>query len=277
MILPLLPVLLPVALGQPAGLSPEQIEDSRAWEQRARTLLDGPAGCVEMEGTVKVSLRLYRPGGWLSRGEQNDMAVDGSFLGRLDSGTWTSLETTWNTDEQTRDRLKLDKPRPMVGRLPPEPEEAEEGGSVAVSGGGKSTEVEISGSSRQTLNMLDKIIADIDPAVTTVYSRWDEESRAVVLEQYVPLDGRKGDLQVTVTFPEGGPATMLDAVFPASFMAGDGLIQANVRDAQLHLRGQSTALGVLPVEESVSVVVGVMGFTLGLEQRITYGRARACR
>lgn len=255
------------------ALSPEQIEDSRAWELKARSLLDGPPGCVELEGTVQVKLSLFRPGGWLSKGERSDMGVDGSFRGRLEAGTWTVLDTTWNTDQKTKDKLKLDKPRPIVGRLPPEPEE---GGSVSVSGGGKSTEVEISGSSRETLTMLDKIIADIDPAVTTVYSRWEEESRSVTLEQIVPLDGRKGELQITVRFPEGGPPTSLDAVFPPSFMAGDGLLKANVRDAQLHLRGQSTALGVLPVEESVSVIVGVLGFTLGLEQRIRYGRARPC-
>jgi hypothetical protein len=57
---------------------------------------------------------------------------------------------------------------------------------------------------------------------------------------------------------------------------GDGMVSATVLNGQLHLVGQTTELGTLPSVESLSVVVGAFGFTLGVEQEIRYTRVRPC-
>lgn len=272
------PVLAAPALdpltGLPAGLTPAALEDSAPWEQRARVLIDGPKTCVQLQGRVEVAASLFTPGGWLGRGERRDLRTGGSFDGTLDHGTWTSLTTTWEAAEG-EDAIKLDRPHPIVGRLPPPPEDGE-GGSISISAGGESTQVAVASGSEEALGLLDQVIADIDPAVTTAYVTWEADAGAVVLHQLVPLDGREGDLEVEVAFPMGGAPTRLDAVFPRRVRVGEGLITGTVLDAQLHLRGQETALGLLPGEEGVSLVLGVLGFTVGWEQRISYQRARPC-
>ena len=45
---------------------------------------------------------------------------------------------------------------------------------------------------------------------------------------------------------------------------------------ETQLRGLETPLGVLPGEESASLLVGVLGWTLGVEQRLSYDGARSC-
>lgn len=265
--------LLSVALALPPGLDPAQVEDARAWEQRSRALLEGPPGCVELRGQVEVRVVLFRPGGWLSKGEKSELKTAGSFQGRLEAGTWTRLETTWDLDEKQKDRLNLDRLRPIVGKLPADEKER---GGVAVSQRDGGTEVDISGQSAEAVGMLDKIIAEIDPEVTTAWSLWDEAEGAVVLEQQVPLSRGQDELRIQTRFPGGGPPTALDAVFPPSIRVGDGLVKASLRDAQLHLRGRQGGLGLLPTDEGLSVIIGVLGYTLGFEQRLRYEAARAC-
>ena len=51
---------------------------------------------------------------------------------------------------------------------------------------------------------------------------------------------------------------------------------ASPLNAQMHLRGEETSLGLVPTVESLSLVLGVLGFTLGMEQRLNYSRVRAC-
>ena len=270
----------------PAAVTEAALEDLGAWEARGRQLLDGPPGCVEFAGSVRFSVALFRPGGWFGPGERKDMVLDGHFQGRLDHGTWTGMALTWSDPVEGADTLDLDRLHPIVGRLPPE-EGAENGagdgaedgaakGSVSVGVDGSGTTVAVAQGSEQALGMLDQIIQDIDPAVTTGYATWDGDRRAVVSTQLVPLDGRQGDLELSVLFPEGGAPTALDAIFPARVHGGKGPLSFTLIDAQLHVRGQPSALGVLPVEEGVSAVLGVLGFTLGIDQHIRYERARAC-
>lgn len=274
--------LLPAALAQstdglPAGLTPADLEDPLPWEQRARALLDGPDACIQVQGRVEATAALFTPGGWLGPGERHDLRAAGTFQGTLDHGTWTTLDTTWEPGT-LEDELKLDRPHPIVGRLPPRPEDEEDaaGGSVSISAGGQGTDVAVASGGEEALGLLDQLVADIDPAVTTAYVSWEADRGVVLLRQFVPLQGRQGDLEVLVSFPGGGPPTGLDAVFPPRIHVSEGLLRATILDAQLHLRGKVTPLGVLPGEEGVSLVLGFMGFTVGWEQRISYERARPC-
>jgi len=290
--------LLPLAhaaTGLPAGLTPEALDDPAPWEERARILLDGPDSCVQLQGHVVFTAALFTPGGWLSPGEHHDLVAKGTFDGTLDHGLWTRLDTTWNQDaaapasgsdgapqdDQTtsKTRLSLDRPHPIVGRLPPidpDKKSAKDHGSISISASGKTTDVAIAGGGAEALGLLDQIVESIDPAVTTAFVTWEEKQRAAVLRQFMPIGGHQGSLEITVVFPEGGVPTSLDGLLPKRFRATDGLISLTIKDAQLHLRSQQTPLGTLPGEEGVSMVVGVLGYTLGIEQRITYDMARAC-
>ena len=125
--------------------------------------------------------------------------------------------------------------------------------------------------------MLDQLLQEINPETTTSYTRWDPTRRAVELVQSLPLDSSPDPMVLTTLFPEAGAPTTIDATFPAKLRVGDGLVRLLLRDAQLHLRGKPTALGTMPGEEGVSVVMGLFGFTVGFEQRVSYLRARACR
>lgn len=267
-----------LAQDPPAHLSPQLLDDAAHWEQRARQLIDGPAACVQLGGSARYVVAMYSPGGWLGPGERTDMVIDATFEGTLDHGTWTALSVNWAASD-ARDQLELDRIHPIVGRIPKELVEqtsTQADGSVSISLDGSGTDVALAGSGDEALGLLDDIINDIDPAVTTSYSRWVPERRAVELVQLVPLDGRQGEVEVRVDFPEGGDPLSLDAVFPKRVRMSEGLVRVTILDAQLHLRGTQSSLGLLPAEEGASLVLGVLGFTVGIDQRIRYERARGC-
>ncbi|MCB9780686.1 MAG: hypothetical protein H6742_19115 [Alphaproteobacteria bacterium] len=288
LLLPLVLSRLTLAGPAPAAMAAEGADDPLPWEQASRALLDGPDTCIQLRGEVRYAVALYTPGGWLGRAQRRDLTQQGVLEGTLDHGFWTSLQATWpeaeeGAEEGDEDVLEVARVRPIVGRRPKgeldgeegeESEESEEGGSLSISLSGDDTKV-AADQGAQALGMLDGIIEDIDPAVTTSWIAWDEASDAVVLRQQVPLQ-QGGELMVQTVFPDMGPPTSLDAVFPRRIAFREGPVRVVLRDAQLHLRGQQTSLGLVPVEESASAVVGVFGFTLGFEQRISYTGARAC-
>lgn len=56
----------------------------------------------------------------------------------------------------------------------------------------------------------------------------------------------------------------------------DNDVDVLIRDGQMHLRSQSTPLGVVPGVEGASAVLRMYGFTVGFDQRVAYERVRAC-
>lgn len=266
----------------PPPISVAQLEDIPAWESRARVLLDGPEGCVQFAGTAELRFRFFVPGGWLGPGEDHDVAASGRFEGTLDHGVWTQLAVDWASNDFDEDMAELDQLRPLVGRLPapPPPKPGEpvvESRSVSISAGGGGTTVRASSEGQAAINALDELIEEIDPSVTTAYTQWVPGQQAVVLRQFMPVRGPgTQDLEIRTLFPQGGPPTSMDLVFPKTMVFAEGPFRFRVLDGQVHLRGKITELGVLPGQESASVVVGVLGFTVGAEQRIVYERARAC-
>jgi hypothetical protein len=273
LLLLLLPLQLPAwAAAPPFDLA--LLEDTAPWEERARLLRQGPPGCVELEGRAELRLVLYEAGGWASAGAARELRVSGPFGGTLDQGVWTRLSADLRSVGE--DELRAPRVRPMVGRVPPGPDGA--GGQISISMGSGGTDVDLAAPGMEAADLLDGLVDAIDPAVTTAFAQWDPARRAVVLREQVPLQGpnRGEQMEVRSFFPEGGAPTALDVVFPARVRLREGLVAATARNAQLHLRGQESALGLLPGSESLSVVVGALGFTLGFEQRLHYSRARAC-
>jgi hypothetical protein len=262
----------------PPPVSLEALEDTTPWEEAARRLRHGPDGCVEFEGTADVRLAIHQPGGWLGPGDQKTLHAVGTFKGTLDHGVWTSLVADIKSTGE--DELTIDTVRPLVGRMPPaqDAEGDAGGGNVSVSIGGESTSVALAGPSEEAANLLDELVDEIDPAITLSFVVWDAGRRAIVLREQVPLN-RPNDgetMEIRTFFPEAGVPTAIDVIFPERVRFGEGLVKATATNGQMHLRSKATELGLLPGVESLSVVFGALGFTIGMEQRLAYTRARAC-
>lgn len=268
----------------------EEALDMARWEAAARLLLDGPAGCVEVRGEARVDLALFQPGGWLGPGETRRMRTGGPFEGRLEDGRWTRLRTDWADPEGEAlfdgdDGDELDTELFLVvGRTGDftdrgKPPQAEGAGEVSISVSNEGTQVAVAEGGSQALGIIDQIIDDLDADVDLSYSGWDPDREAVVLHQVVPMKGQGGEVfQVVTVFPGGGAPSRLDATFPprARIAAEDMPVKLTVLNGQLHVRGQETALGVVPLEEGGSVVVGVLGWTVGIDQHVRYTAVRRC-
>lgn len=262
----------------PGDLTPAALEDPAPWEARARAILDGPPGCIEVQGRVRLQVSLYTPGGLFSRAERSDVVGQGTFTGTLDQGTWTRLDTTWaEAPEGSAGRLTSDRFHPIVGKLParPDADGDDEDGNVSISTGEDGLKIDVSDSGEAAMGVLDETLEEIDPETTTAYVVWDAASRQVRLHQLVSLGDRE-DLEIVVRFPEDGPPTQLDAVFPSVLKRKEEGLTFTARDAQFHLRSRVTDLGLVPGSEGMSLVMGALGFTVGFDQRVTYDRVRAC-
>lgn len=270
----------------PGDLTVAQLDDPAPWEARARAMLDGPPGCIQVQGRVRLQISLYTPGGLFARAERSDVVGQGTFEGTLDAGLWTRLETTWaEAPEGSSGRLTTDRFHPIVGKLAAKPGAGEgaegagdaegDAGNVSISTGEDGLKIDVSDGGEAAMGVLDETLEAIDPDVTTAYVVWDAPTRQVRLHQLVALGDRE-DLEIVVRFPENGPPTQLDAVFPSVLKRKEDGFTFTARDAQFHLRSKVTELGVVPGSEGVSLVMGALGFTVGFDQRVTYDRVRAC-
>ena len=69
----------------------------------------------------------------------------------------------------------------------------------------------------------------------------------------------------------------VDAVWPRLIKLGQWPVRIKIRDGQAHLVGHLHQDTVLPLAESLSFVVGVLGWTVGIEQSLTYTTATPCQ
>ena len=281
-----------------------RLDDPRPWQEQAQVLLDGPDRCIEVQGTVRVQVSIYIPGGIWSAGGQRNVVAEGTFEGRLDHGVWTRIDATWtDAPSDALAYMELDRFRPIVGRIPKrrDPEAAamefeadiksrytadeivgmggptdDTPGSTAITKKGDRIGIHIDGGGDEALGLLYDVLEEIDPDGTALYVTWQEDKQRVLLTESVPLS-KRDTFTVEVVFPNGGLPTQLDVVFPKRFkLESEEDPTITVRDAQLHLRSQSTALGVVPGVEGASAVVSMYGFTIGFDQRVAYRRVRAC-
>jgi len=267
-----------MALAAEAPVTTEEAMDNLRWEAASRHLIDGPPRCLELQGRAEVDVALFRPGGWLGPGETRRLTARATFTGTLDHGVWTHLAATWEESED-EDVITLSQLNPLVGRPAALASGVEVESSVSLEVSDEGSELAVTQGAAQALGLLDQIIADIDPDITLAHSGWDPELQAVVLDQVVPLRERgKDTFAIRTRFPDGGPPMSVDATLPPRlrFDVDDLPVKIRLLNAQLHLRGATTALGVVPREEGVSAVVGLLGFTVGLAQQIQYTAVRPC-
>lgn len=270
------PLDLPVSEGAP--ITVRQLEDVDAWARQGRAMVDGPPGCVQVRGQAQVRVVVYRPGGLWGAAEQREILTHGPFSGTLEDGVWTHLESELSTEGQG-DSIDMDSLYPMIGRHPePGGDDGETHGSVGIGSSRQGTTVAVESSQVQALSMIDAILQDLDPEVTTSYATWDSEARVLTLTEQVPLDSSigGGEAELRLRFPEAGPPTALDLVFPERLAIRQSGLQAKILNAQVHLRAQTTELGLVPARDSTSLVMGVLGQTFGVEQHLAYTGVRAC-
>ncbi|TNE88366.1 MAG: hypothetical protein EP330_14880 [Deltaproteobacteria bacterium] len=266
------------------------VEDLDHWRAGTDAMLQGPEGCWRFAGGGRVTLAIYTPASAFTRAGSHEYVSKGTFTGILRDGVWEDLVFTETGEEGTS--------------------ESEEGeGQVSVSLGGREERFDMkfepsllfgerkqkrhggssgnaaADSAVDTANVVDRIIASIDPAITTSYAQWDGDHTQVEFVQHVPLSDKARTKEVTLRtlFPEGDKATAVDVIFPRRIQISDLAddddkppFKIVLMDTQAHLRSQRIEDYVLPGAETVSAVVGVLGFTVGWEQRLVYHDTRQC-
>jgi len=273
----------------PEGVDPMDFE---RWEVAADQALDGPAGCWELSGTLRVDAALHSPATAFTRGDTSRFVGQGTWTGQLVDGQWSRFDYQL-TSEQTDDGDLQEAPIfPVIGRIDQsvvnasvkeegEGEEEDvkmesEGGNVSISfssgdGGDGSTEA---------INLMQEAIDAWDPSTATSVSQWIDDPGHIELLQDFPIfddEPRSPVVTVTSVFPAGGEGlSRLDAQFPRRVKVGEWPLRVKLMDVQFHLRQQQVGPTWLPQVEGFTVMVGVLGFTLGWEQQIVYSTAQAC-
>ncbi|MCO4747492.1 MAG: hypothetical protein KC912_22010 [Proteobacteria bacterium] len=243
------------------------IDDLDHWQQDTDAMLKGPPGCWEFTGGGQVVIALYTPAGMWSRAEEHRSTTTGTFTGVLEDGVWrdvafvtTEQEGMVETDFEpsflfgVRDKKKASTSAPSP-----------------------------SSGAADAANFIDRLLDSIDPATTMSYAQWTTDKSMVEFVQHVPLDDSRRPKEVTLRtqFPEGERATAIDALFPRRLNLADLSdeklpIRVTLMDGQAHLRSQAFDDIVLPGAETMSMVVGLLGYTIGYEQRVVYKTAQKC-
>ena len=254
----------------PEGIDPEDVS---RWEAGSEALLAGPRGCWDFAGRIAMTAVSYSPASRWMRSGRTDHVFVGSFVGRLEDGAWSSFAYDLSPADAPGEPAAVEFPVfPGVGRL---------GQGIARRTNPPSedrSEVSADLGSEEATNLLKQVLDDLDASTATSYAEWRDADGAVHLFQDVPVSKSPKAETVTIetTFPAGGTATGLDAVFPRRMKLGDGLVKVSVLDAQLHLRGQPAGDVVLPAVDSLSLGIGALGFTVAYEQKLVFETATRC-
>jgi len=269
--------------GAPAGVD---LDDPTLWEARARRAVSGPSStCYRLTGEVSITVRLYQPATAFSRATRISTTRGGPFEGVLDRGTWTRFVVDLKQGGEPAESDLLIGP--FLGHVPagvprskadgpPSPQDTDDP-SVRVGISGEGVDVQSAGvAARSTLS--DVISGAWSDAPSTLFAQWDEERRAVELVVSTPLEDQPDVVTTTrVRFPGGQAVPIaITSTFPKRARVPAGPFTATLMSAQAHVRGQVVNGELLPTLESISGALGVLGFTVAYEQRITYLSAQRC-
>ncbi len=264
---------LATLLALPAGVGID--EEVEPWEPRARPLLDGPAACVQVQGQATVALAVMQPGGWRGPGKTEHHTLSGPFTGTLDHGVWRELTAALTTAPGVSPAVRMSDLMPVTGRKAGAHKKGEV--QLGLTSGDNGESFDISAAGAQGINLVDGILEGIRPDVTLSWMEAGPDN-GVVLVQRAPVKGADDDemIDLRTTFPGRGAPSRLDVTLPRVIKVGDGLVKASIFDGQVHVLATPTPLGPLPTEESASVVAGLLGFTVGVDQRLSYTAYRPC-
>jgi len=240
------------------------LDDLDRWESTAEKILDLPTGCWEWVGQASWDWDTGRFGS--TRG-------DAVFAGRTDGGVWgvVALQPLGEMRAERgrgaarvygRDALFM----PLVGRV--------RGERVQVLGAERDESLS---EGVEAVNTLRKALARVSGDAFTSTADWDQERGGVVLTRTIPLAvGRKGEIEVEVFFPDGGPApSTLDVRFPMTFKTGR-FPRWTIRDGEAQIRGVVRGDAVFPISEAFQFEYGFLGFRFSGAQTIGYKHVSRC-
>lgn len=269
-------LLLGLALAQSALADDALPDDPSWWEERARAVLAGPKGCVDVRGEASLSLAFVRPGGFMGPGETVRAEAKGPFQWRIVDGQWVDTKLEMKAETEGLD-INLDAAFPVTGRVGEPAEKPEPDAEIRLGRDGDKRTVDVAQESGRSLNMVDDILEELKPEATL---SWVEprDAGGYVLVQRAPVEQAVGDepLEIRTAFPDKKTPTAVDVVFPRKIRISEDGFTATLIDGQVHLRAAETDVGLVPVEEGMSLVIGFFGFTLGVEQHIRYDAMRRC-
>lgn len=275
--------------GPPQGV---ELEDIGRWTQGVKQLTAGPSGCWELSGEVSVRAVLISPADRFTGVGRMELAVEGSLSSRIEEQRWTRMDHDLRSvgGEIEPEQLHEFPVVPLIGTFDAElldrnqdgrlGESTEGQDSLSVSLSGDGVEVESQGA--EAVELLRAAIEEWGGSVSTGYARWSEERGGVEWLEHVPLyddRARSPEIEVVSLFPDGQELPVaLDARWPRTVkVRPEGTPFAiTFKNPQMHLRAEPVGEVLIPAVESVSFVVGIMGFTLGYEQTITYMSAAPC-
>ena len=229
------------------------------WDDAADSLLDGPAGCWDVEATADRKILAVVPPDLYNSGRQYEEVVRTQIKGKLVDGIWTVY------DAEKTDRGNIKDVHPLLRLMQPVAESME---IVPLIG----TFPEVG--QHAPTNLVREVIDEWGGDMSTSYAEWDDARQGVWLRREVPIRKRPRApvSQVDTFFPKGlFTPTELDVAFPKSFKAGVKLMRFRIDDAQFHIRANGQ-----PTIESASLLVVALGITMGYEQTIRYDRFTPC-
>lgn len=267
-----------IALAQAGHPGDEALLDLDRWDAAADRLVDGPDGCWVFEGEATQTVVVYQAPSRMFTASQRTIEAQGPFTARLEGQRWVKIQYEPESSDPDLD-LDLDL-WPLMGKLSHRRGEGErEEVAISLSSSGGEDGAQISGGVKAGMGLLHEAFEKLTGSVETGYATWDEQRNAVRYLREVAVSDERKDKTVTVAawYPDGGAhATRIDAAWPKQMKLGRWPARITLRDPQMHVQGFVYEDQVLPNAESVSLVAGFFGFTVGFEQQLRYRTATPC-
>jgi hypothetical protein len=262
-----------------AARATDPADDPRPYEEATRALLNGPPGCRQVRGEGRLDLVFVRPGGWTGPGETVKSSAAGPFLWTIRDGLWDATPAKLVSIGDGPD-LKLENLLPVIGTTGDGEERGEEGGEISVSKDkdGKST-IDVSGESQRALSIVDQVLEEVAAEATLSWVEPAADGGKVLFQRAIVKGAPRDEpLEIRTRFDAEGGATAVDILFPkrVRIEADEFIGKPVLLDAQVHVRAQRTPDGPVVTRESASFVIGLFGFTLGVDQALTYTGTRPC-
>jgi len=250
----------------------ELLDDLDRWEKGMDNVMAGPQGCWDFTGEVVQTVTLHQPPDFFSSARVSEFSGKGTFKARLDEGVWGKITQEM---EDKEDETDFEMPIvPLIGEV--RSKDGDDGQSVSISV--SQDTVQVAESLGKSVNLLRQAVDEWAGRTETALAQWDKEQQAVMLMREIPVtEDDHRPIHVDVRFPEAGEhADRIDAVWPRIVKVGKWPVRATIRDAQMHLLAYPHEGMSLPRAESLSLVVGFLGYTLGYEQTLKYRSAAQC-